>query len=301
MNIMFGFRTLDPDPSGPRRLVEGVRIYPYDEPTSRRRRGSSPRTGRPWTGDQPRGLEYWVRLHDIYQREIVDERDRFYLAMLKQLGIEKGKPFEPDERLIAILTKATAAGELMAQANTFAKRFDGSRYWPDRQWDLAIVLDNSSQRGEYYDELLERASWFYEAVSFSAAMKSQTPGVGPGLPGRVHRRQRRVARRRRRLHAARSGRSAGQALLVGDRVRRRHPVPDRQRAAARRPRIPRRRPRPQRRRLGRPVVRSHGTAGKESNWVQTIPGKHWFSYFRFYGPLEAYFDRTWKLGDITPA
>ncbi|WP_354541454.1 DUF1214 domain-containing protein [Rhodococcus sp. OAS809] len=41
--------------------------------------------------------------------------------------------------------------------------------------------------------------------------------------------------------------------------------------------------------------------GKESNWVQTIVGRHWFSYFRFYGPLEPYFDRTWKLGDITPA
>ena len=33
--------------------------------------------------------------------------------------------------------------------------------------------------------------------------------------------------------------------------------------------------------------------------MQTIPGRHWFSYFRFYGPLEPYFDRSWKLGDIT--
>ena len=40
--------------------------------------------------------------------------------------------------------------------------------------------------------------------------------------------------------------------------------------------------------------------GEESNWVQTIPGRHWFSYFRFYGPLDRYFDRSWKLGDITP-
>jgi hypothetical protein len=38
----------------------------------------------------------------------------------------------------------------------------------------------------------------------------------------------------------------------------------------------------------------------ESNWVQTNPGQHWFSYFRVYGPLEPYFDHTWKLGDITP-
>jgi len=35
----------------------------------------------------------------------------------------------------------------------------------------------------------------------------------------------------------------------------------------------------------------------ESNWVQTIDGRHWFSYFRLDGPLEPYFDRTWKLGD----
>ena len=176
--------------------------------------------------------------------------------MLKQLGIEKGEPFEPDERLTGILTGASAAGELMAQANTFAKRFDGSRYWPDRQWDLAIVLDNSQQRGTYYDELLERASWFYEAVSFSEAMKSQTPGRRPGLPRQLHRRRRRVARRRPHLHPARARRPAGQAVLVGDRLRRRHPLPHRQRPAARRPRLTRRRPRRQRRRLRRPVVRT---------------------------------------------
>ena len=41
--------------------------------------------------------------------------------------------------------------------------------------------------------------------------------------------------------------------------------------------------------------------GREGNWVQTIPGRHWFSYFRLYGPLESYFDRSWKLGDIMPA
>ena len=54
---------------------------------------------------------------------------------------------------------------------------------PDRQWDLAIVLSNPAQRGPSYDELLERASWFYEAVTFSEAMKSQTPGLGQAYLG----------------------------------------------------------------------------------------------------------------------
>ncbi|MFD4991113.1 DUF1214 domain-containing protein [Cellulosimicrobium cellulans] len=35
-----------------------------------------------------------------------------------------------------------------------------------------------------------------------------------------------------------------------------------------------------------------------SNWVQTVPGKGWFVLLRLYGPLEAWFDRTWRPGDI---
>jgi hypothetical protein len=34
------------------------------------------------------------------------------------------------------------------------------------------------------------------------------------------------------------------------------------------------------------------------NWVKTIPGKGWFTYFRLYGPKEAYFDKSWQLNDI---
>ena len=39
-------------------------------------------------------------------------------------------------------------------------------------------------------------------------------------------------------------------------------------------------------------------AGKEKNWVKTVPGKGWFAYIRLYGPLEPFFDQTWKPDDI---
>ena len=213
------------------------------------------RTARPWTGDQPRGLDYWVRLHDIYQREIVDERDRFYLAMLKQLGIEKGKPFEPDERLTEILTTATAAGELMAQANTFAKRFEGAPYWPDRQWDLRSSLDNSAQRGENYDELLGASVLVLRGRQLLGGDEEPDPGLGQAYLGSYTDADGDWLDGGAALHAARPGGSAREAVLVGDGLRRADPLPDRQRAAARRPRLPRHRPRPQRRRLGRPLLR----------------------------------------------
>jgi hypothetical protein len=298
MNIMFGFRTLDPDPGRSQALVENVKIYPLGDAAGARTRLISP-DGRAWSGDQPRGLQYWERLHDIYQHEIVDERDRFYLAMLAQLGIEKDKPFTPDQRLTDILTAAAGAGELMAQANTFAKRFPGSRYWPDRRWDLVLALDQSSQRTAHYDQLLERAAWFYEAVSFSAAMKSQTPGVGQAylscytdsagqwLDGGKAYSLHIPANPPARLFWSATVYSADTRCLIDNPQQR----GDR---GSRDPEL---------------VYNDDGSvdlyfgpdepAHRESNWIQTIPDQHWFAYFRLYGPLEPYFDRSWRLDDIT--
>ncbi|MGB5227617.1 MAG: DUF1214 domain-containing protein, partial [Eudoraea sp.] len=39
-------------------------------------------------------------------------------------------------------------------------------------------------------------------------------------------------------------------------------------------------------------------AGKEKNWVQTIPGKGWHMLFRLYGPEQAWFDKTWRPSEV---
>jgi hypothetical protein len=38
--------------------------------------------------------------------------------------------------------------------------------------------------------------------------------------------------------------------------------------------------------------------GKEKNWVQTIPGKGFNVWFCLYGPLEPWFDKPWRPGEI---
>ena len=38
--------------------------------------------------------------------------------------------------------------------------------------------------------------------------------------------------------------------------------------------------------------------GKEANWIATVPKKGWFALFRLYGPLEPWFEKTWKPGEI---
>ncbi|MET7772153.1 DUF1254 domain-containing protein [Nocardia sp. NPDC005366] len=296
VHVMVGFRTLDLDPVVADELVHGVRIRPLT--------GEGPTTqvispeGRRWSGAQPRGVEYWMRLHDIYQREIIDERDRFYLAMLHRLGIERDAEFDPDEPLRRLLTEAAMAGELMAQANSFATRAPEAPYWPDRRWELVLHLDHSDQRGPYYDQLLERTAWFYQAVGFSEAMKSVTPGKGQAYLG---------------VYAD----AAGDWLDGGGFYTLRVPADPPAKLfwsvtvydVATRCLINNQQQRGDRGSLDTDmVVNADGSVelffgpapppSGTTNWVQTVPGRHWFSYFRCYGPLEAYFDRSWKLEDV---
>ena len=40
--------------------------------------------------------------------------------------------------------------------------------------------------------------------------------------------------------------------------------------------------------------------GRESNWLQTVPGKGWWTILRLYNPLESFFDKTWQPSEIQP-
>jgi hypothetical protein len=41
-------------------------------------------------------------------------------------------------------------------------------------------------------------------------------------------------------------------------------------------------------------------ADKEANWTQTVPAKGWHAILWLYGPLEPWFDKTWRPGEIEP-
>ncbi len=38
--------------------------------------------------------------------------------------------------------------------------------------------------------------------------------------------------------------------------------------------------------------------GKKANWVQTVPNRGWFTILRVYSPLQPWFDKTWRPGEI---
>jgi hypothetical protein len=40
--------------------------------------------------------------------------------------------------------------------------------------------------------------------------------------------------------------------------------------------------------------------GKETNWIQTVPGKSFFTILRLYNPLPPFFDKSWQPSEIEP-
>ncbi|WP_419712773.1 DUF1254 domain-containing protein [Pseudomonas sp. NFX224] len=298
MNVLVGFRVLDPDPVKGKALVEQFKMYPYAKRAEPSKTKLMSPGGKPWSGTQPRGMGYWERLHQIVQKEPVNERDRFYMAMLASLGIEKGKPLKPTEAQRKALEQGAQMGELIAKANTFAKRFPGAQFWPDRQWDMVLNIADPSQRVAYYDQLWERTAWFYEAVTNTKGMVSKTPGLGQTylgaytdsagnwLDGAKHYRLHVGANPPAKQFWSMTLYDIDSRCLI-DNPQRKADLSSRQ-DLKKNP-------------DGSVDLYFGPTAPKgfENNWVQTVPGKHWFSYFRLYAPTEAYFDKSWKLDDIT--
>lgn len=296
-DVLAGVRLLDADKERAiATLIPGIKTYSWSPQGNGQIMAVRHAGDKDWSQMPPRGMAYWQSLNEVIQREPVDERDRLIMAQLRFLGLERGMAFQPDERQSKLLEDGAIVGEAMAKANTTDKRVEPP-FWPGTHWKHALVV-SPDQRASTYDQLDERAAWFYEAVVISKAMLTQTPGVG----------QRYIA----------SYKDAKGQWLSGENTYRLHvPAnpPARQfwsvtaydESTRQMPVTPQGRPDISSRKEDI-AVNADGSIdvyfgpsapqGHEANWVQTNPNKGWFAYFRFYGPTEPFFDKSWALPDI---
>src|SRR6476620_10109997 len=295
-NIFLGARLTDEDPASAKQTLSQRKMYPYaqrDNPPAMDILDSGTRA---WSGAPPRGMEYWLRLDDVIQREPIETRDIFFHAMLRPLGLEKGQPFKPDARQTKILTEAALVGEAMAKANSADRRFAGCKYRPNAHWDFALQLDADDPEA-FWNLLDQRASWFYEAVGAGPAMAPKRPGpssaylsaykdrAGEWLDGGRSYRLRVPSNPPIKLFWSVTVYDVDtRALILND-----------QKIADRSSRMDLRKNDD-----GSVDIYCGPTApaGFEKNWIPTVPGKNWFAYFRFYQPTESYFDKSWSLRDF---
>jgi hypothetical protein len=295
-NIFIGTRLLDDDKEkAVRELGPQFRGYPYAERENPPERPLILANDRKWTQNPPTGLAYFERLAKILLNEPVAERDRFMMAKLRTLGIEVGKPFKPDERQKKILTEAARLGELTLRAAT-ARRRGTMPYWEGTQWKELFVYP-PSQREEHFDHFEERALLYWEI--FGIGIQSTGPGTGSKytvthwdkngdlLDGGKSYRLRIPANVPAKLfwsvvaydEGTRTFIDGTDNTMIGSQEPGYEINPD-----------------------GSIDVYFGPTApeGKEANWIETKPGRAWFSYFRFFGPTEPFFDKTWRLPEFEP-
>jgi hypothetical protein len=295
-NMLVGIRITVTDPKEGAELLAQFRAYPY----SQRANPPTPKivapAGKKWSGVPQRGMGYWQRLNEVVQREPIDERDRFFHAMLKPLGIEKGKPFQPDARQTKILTDAALVGEAMAKANTFERRFSGMMYRPDSHWHYALALDADNPDAFWY-LLDERAAWFYEAVSAAPDMAPKRPGQSSAYLGAYTDKSGDWldGANSYKLHVPPNAPAKLFWSVTLYDVDTRSLLVNEQKIADRSSRMDLKKNAD-----GSVDIYCGPTApaGFEANWIPTVAGKNWFAYFRFYEPTETYFDKSWPLGDF---
>jgi hypothetical protein len=296
--ILLGIRLMPEDRNERMAMLDKVKVYPYAECTNPKPRGYITPKSKPWMAAAPYTMQYWELLADTINREPVAERDRFFMAMLKPLGIEKGKPFNPSVEQKKILTEAALVGEAMAKANDFFNpRLEDSHYVKGSFWEFATVSP-PDQRREYYDELDGRAAWFYEAVTNDPAMHGQKTGKGQvylaaykdkdgdWLDGGTN----------YVLHVPANAPAEAFWSVTAYEVSTRTLINNRYEIADRSSRM-------------ELAMNPDGSvkiyfgpdkpAGdKVKNWIPTEAGRAWFPYFRLYSPKKAFLDRTWVLPDI---
>jgi len=294
---------LSPDPEdGPAPVVaamqEGMNIYPLSQADAPPVEVFVNISGVQHNTVHANNIEFYDEMNEAVQREPEGVFGPEMTGALASIGIRKGEPFAPDARMTDILSEAAAIANATARAITYAGRDPDIYFYEDRQWNSPfqrqsyVFLENGAR------VLDDRTYFHYMATGITPAMTS--PPVGAGsvyamtardkdgayldggktysltFPGPVPManfwsimlysgQTRSILETDQRSGGIDSNREGivanddgGYTIYFG-------------------PEAP---------------------EGKENNWAQTMPGKSFNVMMRLYGPLEPWFDKTWRPGDL---
>jgi hypothetical protein len=281
----------------------GVKLYPYsrreDPPSMEWSSLSEALVNTVHAND----VGFYTEVAAVIAKEPVDLIDPETRGLLASIGITKDHPFDPDERLRGILTDAAAVGNATARAMAFRSRERDFYLYDDRRWvspfpggDFRFLRDGG-RSGRFLDA---RTTFFYLATVNTPAMALKMVGKGsqyalatvdvnddPLDGGRSY---------RLRLPADAPAADFWSVVVYDPQTRSElqtsQPLPSRN---SKRDAL---------------VHNEDGSVdivfGPEeprslaANWIQTVPAKGWFALLRLYGPLETWFDGSWKPADIEP-
>ena len=285
-----------------RAAVENVeahyRVYPLADPANHAGMSFVDISGRYMNTIPPADVSLFDMVATVVREEPLEAVDPETRGLLAAIGIRKDRPFAPDAAMHRVLAEAAAVGNATARALLFSPRKRDLYYYPESAWMMPYYGNDAEFSPNGVLDLDARTYYFEVSDQISPAMWVKMVGAGSQY--------------------AQAGRDAAGEYLDGRKSYRLHLPPN----------IPARDfwsvlvYDPQTRSMLQtdqrfPSIGSQtegvivnadtsvdvyfgpeAPSGKEANWVQTIPGKGWFVMLRLYGPLEPWFDKSWRPGEI---
>jgi hypothetical protein len=245
-------------------------------------------------------FHFYEEIHDLIQEESMEMLDAETRGLLAAIGIVKGQPFNPNARMKKLLTEAMAIGNATARAIVWYPRMEGAMIYPDTQsaWMMGFVGKDVFFEKDGARNLDARVMFHYPYTAVTPAMAVTRPGLGSdyGIAYLDSKKQILDGSKTYKLHLppnvpvnnfwavtvydpqTRSQLQTSQPFpTVGSQSEGFQKNNDGSFDIYFAPKPP---------------------AGKENNWLQTVPGKSWFVALRMYGPLEPWIDQSWRPGEI---
>jgi hypothetical protein len=243
---------------------------------------------------------FFEEVNQVVQEEPNAAMDPETLGLLASIGIEKGKPFKPDARMKKILTEAAAVGNITARTLAYKSRIPEAYFYKNSAWNTPFI--GGSYRflkdDNYVRDLDARTFFFFYATGITPAMAMKIIGKGSA-------------------YAAAFVDAKGDPLDGGKTYKVHLPpnVPEKNfwsftlYDTQSRSMLQTDQQFPSVGSLTKGIKKNadgsydlyfgpKAPAGKENNWVQTMPGKGWSTLLRLYSPLKPWYDKTWRPSEI---
>jgi hypothetical protein len=254
-------------------------------------------------------FSFFEEINKTIQEEPLEMLNPETRGLFASIGIEKGKPFAPDDRMKNILTDAVAIGNATVRSTMWYPRVSGTgstmegiEIYPDTRsaWLMAFLDKNVFFNGEDKHTMNTdaRAFYYYGYTIVTPAMAVSIPGKGSDYAIAY------VDANKKAMDGSKTYKvtlppnvpvNNFWAFTIYDTQTRSQLQTDQ--------------PKPS---VGSQTkgfkTNADGSIdvyfspkapeGFENNWLQTIPGKSWFTLLRMYGPLEPWLNKTWRPSEI---